>query len=168
VSVASLLASATSAPVSSFMSELKTAQQQDAFLQSVGEEVDDSDHGVWRDFCRNDRVYFVISVKVTRRSVFVSHGYRAILFCMRHMETLLRGTRESLVRRLILRSFSGGPTCSETWLISFVVAARVQPLKALLGCGWGLTRSLVYLCSRSLIGVWTLLACCLSPAAAMI
>jgi hypothetical protein len=55
VAVASLLASATSAPVSSFVSELKVAQQQDAFLQSVGEEVDNSDNGVWRDFCRNEQ-----------------------------------------------------------------------------------------------------------------
>jgi len=115
-----------------------------------------------------NRVYFVISAKVTSCSVFVSHGSRAILFCMRHMVTLLRGTWESLVWRLILRSFFGGPTCSETWLISFVVAARVQQLKALPGCCWWLTRSLVYPCSRSLIGVWTLLARCLSPAVAMI
>ena len=55
VTVASLLASATSAPVSSFLSELKAAQQQDAFLQTVGEEVDNSDLGVWRDFCRNEQ-----------------------------------------------------------------------------------------------------------------
>ena len=90
-----------------------------------------------------NRVSFAISAKVTRRSVFVSHGYHAILFCIRHMVTLLRATRASLVRRLILRNFFGGPTCSETWLISFEVAARVQLLKALLGCDWGLTRSLV-------------------------
>ena len=115
-----------------------------------------------------NRVYFVISVKVTRRSVFVSPGYRAIRFCMRHMVTLSRVTRASLVRQLILRNFSGGPTCSETWLISFEVAARVPPLKAPLGCDWGLTRSLVCPFSRSLIGVWTLLARCLSPAVAMI
>jgi hypothetical protein len=37
------------------LSELKTAQQQDPFLQSVGEEVDGSDHGAWRDFCRNEQ-----------------------------------------------------------------------------------------------------------------
>jgi hypothetical protein len=115
-----------------------------------------------------NRVSFVISAKVTRRSVFVYQGCRAMPFCMRHMVMLLRGTRVSLVRRLILRSFSGGQTCSETWLTSFPVAVRVQPLKALRGCGWGLTRSLVYPCSRSLTGVWTLLARCLSPAEAMI
>ena len=45
VAVASLPASATSALASSFLSELKTAQQQDPFLQSVGEQVDGSDHG---------------------------------------------------------------------------------------------------------------------------
>ncbi len=55
VSVASLPASATSAPASSFLSELKTAQQQDSFLQSVGEEVDGNDHGAWRDFCHNEQ-----------------------------------------------------------------------------------------------------------------
>jgi hypothetical protein len=115
-----------------------------------------------------NRVYFAISARVTRRSVFVFHGYSAIPFCMWHMVTLLRATRASLVRRLILRNFSGGPTCSETLLISFEVAARAQLLKALLGCDWGLTRSLACPYSCSLIGVWTLLGRCLSPAVAMI
>ena len=55
VTVASLDALATSAPSSSFLSDLKTAQQQDDFLQGVGEEVDGSDHGTWRDFRRNDQ-----------------------------------------------------------------------------------------------------------------
>ena len=55
VTVASLDALATSAPSSSFLSDLKTAQQQDFFLQGVGEEVDGSDHGTWRDFRRNDQ-----------------------------------------------------------------------------------------------------------------
>ena len=45
VAVASLPASATSVHASSFLSELKTALQQDPFLQSVGEQVDGSDHG---------------------------------------------------------------------------------------------------------------------------
>jgi len=55
VAVASLPASATSVHASSFLSELKTALQQDPFLQSVGEEVDGSDHGAWREFCRNEQ-----------------------------------------------------------------------------------------------------------------
>jgi hypothetical protein len=55
VTVASLASLATSAPSSSFLPEFKTAQQQDPFLQSVGEEVDGSDHSAWRDFCRNEQ-----------------------------------------------------------------------------------------------------------------
>lgn len=55
VSVASLAALATSAPSSSFLPELKIAQQHDPFLQSVAEEVDGSEHGAWRDFCRNEQ-----------------------------------------------------------------------------------------------------------------
>jgi len=37
-----------------------------------------------------NRVSFVISVKVTRRSIFVSQGCRAMSFCMLHMVMLLR------------------------------------------------------------------------------
>jgi hypothetical protein len=54
-SVASLAALAASAPSASLLPELKTAQQHDPFLQQVAEGVDGSDHGVWRDFFRNEQ-----------------------------------------------------------------------------------------------------------------
>jgi hypothetical protein len=53
VTVVSLAVLATSAPSSSFLPELKTAQQHVPFLQNVAEEVDSSNHGDWRDFCQN-------------------------------------------------------------------------------------------------------------------
>jgi hypothetical protein len=54
-SVASLAALAAPAPSASLLPELKTAQQHDPFLQQVAEGVDGSDHGVWRDFFRNEQ-----------------------------------------------------------------------------------------------------------------
>jgi hypothetical protein len=54
-SVASLAALAASAPSASLLPELKTAQQHDPFLRQVAEGVDGSDHGVCRDFFRNEQ-----------------------------------------------------------------------------------------------------------------
>jgi hypothetical protein len=55
VSVASLAVLVVSAPSAAFLPELLTAQQHDAFLQQVAEDVTCSDQGVWRDFFRNDQ-----------------------------------------------------------------------------------------------------------------
>jgi hypothetical protein len=54
-SVESLAVLAASAPSVSLLPELKTAQQHDPFLWQVAKGVDGSDHGVWRDFFRNEQ-----------------------------------------------------------------------------------------------------------------
>jgi hypothetical protein len=135
VTVASLDVLATSAPSSSFLSELKTAQQQDLFLQGVGEEVDCSDHGAWRDFRRNEQGFLCYQREgdETQR-ICVPRLSRDAVLHVAHGDALTgHPGRVSLVRWLILRSFFGGQTCSETWLILFEVAVRVRPLKALRG-----------------------------------
>ena len=55
VTVPSLMHLATSAPSSSFLPDLLTAQQQDPFLQQVAAGVEASDGGCWRDFSCNQQ-----------------------------------------------------------------------------------------------------------------